>query len=131
MRDRRPVSLVLPLALLVAMPGCGGGPTPPRSLDEARAKRALTDALNAWKAGRPHDDPSGSGPPIRVADEDWLAGSKLLDFRVEPGDRVIGTRLSCPVTLILAGPGGRRVEKRVSYAVGTDPGPSVIRQDGR
>jgi hypothetical protein len=118
-------------AALVSLcaPGCGDQPLPPRSLDEGSARRALTEALESWKAGRPPDRPSASEPSLRVADEDWLGGSRLVSYLVLPGDRVVGGRLACPVSLELLEPGGRRVERRVTYAVGTDPIPSVIRQD--
>ncbi|QDV36611.1 hypothetical protein [Tautonia plasticadhaerens] len=109
--------------------GCGNQPPPTRSLDEEAARRVLAEALEGWKAGRPHAEPSEADPTLRVADEDWLAGARLSSYAVLPGDRAVGPSLACPVALELVEPGGRRVEKRVTYAVGTDPNPSVIRQD--
>jgi hypothetical protein len=115
--------------LACGSPGCGPGRPPSRSLDEAAARRALADALESWKAGRPHADPSATDPTLTVADEDWLGGARLLDYRLLPGEQAIGPRLSFPVAIVLDGPGGRRIRKQVTYAVGTDPSPSVIRQD--
>ena len=119
-----------PTALLaLAIAGCGRGSPPARSLDEGAARAALVEALDSWKAGRPHAMPAPGDPALRVADEDWLAGVRLIDYRPSRGEQVVGSRLLCPVTLIVEGPGGRRVERPVRYAVGTDPFPSVIRQD--
>ena len=109
--------------------GCGDQAPPARSLDEEAARLALAEALESWKAGRPHAEPSEAEPTLRVADEDWLAGARLVSYTLLPGDRAVGPSLACPVALELVGPDGRRVEKRVTYAVGTDPNPSVIRQD--
>ncbi|RUL87123.1 hypothetical protein [Tautonia sociabilis] len=121
---------VLAAALLsLCAPGCGPAAPKERSLDEAAARLALAEALDSWKAGRPHSDPSEEEPALRVADEDWLAGARLLDYRILSGDHVVGATLACPVALVLAGPDGRRVERQVTYAVATDPAPSVIRQD--
>jgi hypothetical protein len=115
--------------VISCVPGCGDRPLSTPSLDEDSARRTLSEALESWKAGRPHDRPSDSEPSLRVADEDWLGGSRLVSYLVLPGDQVVGGRLACPVSLELLEPGGRRVERRVTYAVGTDPIPSVIRQD--
>ena len=52
--------------------GCGHRQPPPRSPDAAAARRALADALESWKAGRPHADPSAPDPSLTVADDDWL-----------------------------------------------------------
>lgn len=119
------------LAALIAVcaSGCGETRVPSRTLDEAVARDILAEALDAWKRGRPHAEPSEANLELRVADEDWLAGRTLKDFELLPGEEAIGSSLSCPVLLVMEGPGGRRVESRVMYLVSTDPSPRVIRRD--
>jgi hypothetical protein len=124
--SRMLLALALGFPLLVA--GCGGN-VAARPADEDTARRALHEALEAWKGGEPHDALSKRPAPIRVADEDWLAGARLLSYRVEPGDEKIGTNLTCDVVLSLQRPNGRKAKKHASYLIGTDPVPMVIRQD--
>lgn len=77
-------SLLLPLALLVAVGGCGGSParerryTPP----EAAARRALETALGAWQAGGPVDALDYGGGRARLADSQQASGRRLVRFAV-------------------------------------------------
>ena len=119
---------LVPASHLFVAAGCGGN-VAARPVDEDTARQALHEALEAWKGGEPHDALSKRPSPIRVADEDWLAGARLLSYRVEPGDAQIGTNLTCDVVLTLKGQKGRKAKKRVTYRIGTDPVPMVIRQD--
>jgi len=124
--SRTLLALVLASPLL-AVAGCGSATAKPADKDVAR--QALNEALEAWKGGEPHDALSKRPSPIRVADEDWLTGARLLSYQVEPGDQQIGTNLTCGVVLTLKAQNGRKIKKRVSYRIGTDPVPMVIRQD--
>ena len=125
--SRTLLALALASPLLVAA-GCGGS-VAARPVDEDVARQALLEALEAWKGGEPHDALSKRPSPVRVADEDWLAGARLLSYQVEPGGEQIGTNLTCDVVLTLKGKNGRKAKKRVAYRIGTDPVPMVIRQD--
>ncbi len=116
------------LAVLLASAGCGDG-APSKPADPAMAKVALADALESWKKGEPFDAPSSKNPPVRVADEDWKAGTKLVDYRIDgEGREVVGER-SFPVALTLALAGKKPVVRRVEYRVSTDPVVVVSRQD--
>jgi hypothetical protein len=126
---RRPRALLLLAPAMAWGCGCGGSATASRPADPERARQALHAALDAWKAGQTRDDAARLSPPIRVADEDWLAGLKLVDYRLEPGDRVIGTGLRCPVVLTLRDRRGKARKKPVLYAINTDPTLTVVRQD--
>ena len=130
-RIRSASRMLLALTLIsppLVATGCGGSAAA-RPIDKDTARRALHDALEAWKGGEPHGALAKRPSPIRVADEDWLAGARLLSYRVEPADQQIGANLTCGVVLTMKGPNGRKAKKRVSYQVGTDPVPMVIRQD--
>jgi hypothetical protein len=127
--SRRPRALLLLAPALAWACGCGGDLSASRPADPERARQALHAALDAWKAGRTPDDAGHLSPPIRIADEDWLAGLRLVDYRPEPGDRLIGTSLRCPVVLTLHGRRGKDRKKRVTYTINTDPELTVVRQD--
>jgi hypothetical protein len=120
--------LLLILALAFA-PGCGGTP-PSKEANPAVAREALATTLKAWKDGEKPDALAARTPPIRVADEDWLAGLRLEDFQVDPADRMIGTSLNCPVSLTLKNTTGKTLKKKAVYSVSTDPALTVIRQEG-
>lgn len=115
--------------ILLAAIGCGrGGATVP-PVEAEQARQALRVALDAWKAGEPYDALAKRSPPVRVIDEDWLAGLKLESYEVGARDRALGPTLRCPVTLRLRDRAGKSIRKLVAFDVATGPSPSVIRQD--
>lgn len=126
---QRPRALLLLTPALAWLCGCGGAVTASRPADPERARQALHAALDTWKEGRTRDDAGRLSPPVRVADEDWLAGLLLVDYRMEPGDRIIGTGLRCPVFLTLRDGRGKVRKKHVIYTINTDPELMVVRQD--
>lgn len=72
-------SLVLAVSVLT---GCGG-PTPVAPAGtSADAVPVLTRALTAWKEGQTVVAMSSAEPPMIIRDEDWEAGTKLLDFMI-------------------------------------------------
>ncbi len=122
-------ALALAIPLLAACSGCGGDASASTPADPDRARTVLTAALDAWKAGEPHDAPGRLSPPIRVADEEWLAGARLTGYTLgEPGTPV-GPSVPYPVVLDLRGPNGRPARRPVTYNVTTEPHAMVIRQD--
>lgn len=129
MNSRRDLlSLGLGLVLL-GVCGCGGASSPVAVTSPDRARTALKDAMESWKRGDPYGAPQDLSPPIRVADEDWLSGAKLLDYRLDAGDQLIGTSLRCPVSITLKDAKGRKTKRQVLYSVNTEPVLSVVRQD--
>jgi hypothetical protein len=117
------LAAVLVLAFAVALPGCGGAAAA-RPADPELARQALRDALDAWQRGTAHD-----ASAVRVADEDWLAGSKLVSYRVSDRDQPLGAHLRCRVDLTLRDARGKTVARKAVYDVATDPRPAVIRLD--
>ena len=97
------------IALLVFVCGCG----PKADLD--RAENAVRESLEAWKAGgQPHQL---SDWAIDIAEPDWKAGFRLLDFQVknasaqpQQGPRVV-------VVLTLQNRAGKKLNKEVAYEV--------------
>jgi hypothetical protein len=114
---------------LVLASGCGVGVAVSPPVDAEQGRVVLREVLDAWKAGKTCDDLAGQSPPIRVADEDWLAGFRLVSYETAPKDQLIGDVLRCTVSLSLKDKAGKAVKKRVAFNIATAPSPSVIRQD--
>ena len=116
------------LALLAAAAWAGcSGPRGSAPVDAARARAALNATLEGWKRG---DAPAalGAGPaPITAQDLDWLAGARLVEFRVTGEGRDEHVNLYIPVDLTLKTPEGQEVRKSVTYVVGTSPSVTVFR----
>jgi hypothetical protein len=117
----------LGLACLAAG-GCGS-PAPAATANPDQARTALREVLESWKRGDACGAPAKLSPAILVADEDWLAGAKLEDYTIEPGDQMMGTALRCPVSLKIQDPEGKPRTRVALYIVTTDPILRVDRQD--
>lgn len=126
----RPCRIIGPSLLILAMTtGCSETTPVAPPVDAERGRAVLRDTLDAWKKGTSTDSLAGQSPPIRVADEDWVAGMQLVSYEIDPKDQVVGDVLRSPVALSLKDESGKSVNKRVYYNVATAPSPSVIRQD--
>jgi hypothetical protein len=99
------IALVLAMSMLAS--GCGGG------ADVDKAKAAVKTSLDKWKeAGTP-----AQLSAIEIADPDWKAGYRLLDYQFkdasaqpQQGPRVV-------VTLNLQTKAGKKLNKEVAYEV--------------
>lgn len=119
--DRLGASALISCLLLA---GCGTEAALPRAADPEAARAVLAQVLDAWKAGGP------AAEGVRFVDDDQLAGCKLADYRLAGEVKPLGTSVRQAVTLSLVDRRGKAVRRRAVYHVGTDPMPSVIRQDG-
>ena len=69
---------------LLWLAGCGGGGgqvadfTPPAD----NARKAVTAALDHWKAGRPPGTVPGTAPVVEVVDSQWKGGQKLKGYEI-------------------------------------------------
>ena len=114
--------------ILGASSGCGSS-APAATSDPNRARTILHDVLESWKRGDAIDAQTKLSPSVIVADEDWLTGAKLGDYRIEPNDQMIGNALRCPVSITLPNPKGKVKTRTVFYLVSTEPILRVDRQD--
>jgi hypothetical protein len=104
MRWGSPVLVVL----LVLVSGCGTKP------DLDGAQKVVRTALEAWKAGDPKQL---TDQGIDMAEPDWKAGDRLLDYELknasaqpQQGPRVV-------VVLHLQNRAGKKLSKEVAYEV--------------
>lgn len=118
------------LGIVVLFAGCGRDhPAPQSATDPSEARQTLVAALDSWKQGRKHAEMPTADPPIRVADEDWLAGAKLQDYALEGDGEVSGSSVLWRVKLTLKTPQGRTIAKPADYRINSAPDATVIRQD--
>ena len=118
-------ALVALAGLLAGCSGGGGGTAGP--VDSAQAREALKTALDGWKKGVTPESFSTASPPMTVQDMDWMAGAKLVDYRLADDGKEFGVNLHVPVALTLRTLQGKEVKKSVSYVVGTSPIVTVFR----
>jgi hypothetical protein len=86
----------------------------------------LTQALDAWKAGRSAVDMRNDSPEVVVGDSDWKQGRKLVAYEIGSG-MFDGKNLRVPVTLTLAQPPRGNRKFAVNYIVGTKPVATLFR----
>ncbi|MFO0890163.1 MAG: hypothetical protein U0790_13615 [Isosphaeraceae bacterium] len=106
-----------------SLPGCSSSGA--HAVDESRAREALGAALDSWKRG----EAPTSVASMTVQDADWERGAKLLDYEIQGDGQPRGANLSIRARLTLAGEraGSKKLEKTVSYLVGTSPSVTVFR----
>ena len=111
-------------AVVVVTSGCGPSEIRPEG-DAAAARAAVADALEGWKTGETPEEMMSGSPALRVSDEDWRAGKKLVGFEIvdEPVQNGSHWRVYALLTLANARP------SRVCYAVTPGSPASVIRSD--
>jgi hypothetical protein len=122
--------IIIPLAAL-ALCGCGGDPRPLSMAATPESSRAaLVAALDGWKAGKTAEELSDQSLPVRLIDDDFHGGKKLLDYKIESEGKVRGIGYSYVVTLTFEGKdGAKRTTKKIPYNAVTEPKHVVSRED--
>lgn len=122
----KPVTVVLPLLIVVAL-GCGG--TRSRSQQELdEAQDAVKTALSAWK-NKQSRKALESTASIQVSDPDWSAGYHLLDFEIQKTEGIEGQNPRSSVSLSLKDRRDRKVERAVIYEITTTGGKKVVARE--
>jgi hypothetical protein len=117
------------VALLLAV-AAGCGQRVPPDADPEVARTSLQTALDAWKGGDRPEALHGRSPPIYLNDPQWHAGSRLLDYQIDPGSEVRrgrGVRFS--VVLSLEGKQGKKAQRKVVYQIDTSPSIVIVPAD--
>lgn len=129
-RSRLTLALTLLGGVLAVLPGCGSSSAATdMATSPEQAQAVLRQALDAWKSGAAHDALANQSPAIRVADEQWLAGEKLVDYTLQSPGTAVGPQVPCPVVLTVKTARGRTVKQTVLYQVSLEPTPMIVRQD--
>lgn len=135
-RDRcaaAPASLGIAATALAAvlgvsvLSGCGPRQVTAKPVEPEVARRTLEQVLAHWKQGGTPDQCQSETPPVVVQDLDWLGGARLLSFELLGGGDPRDANLFCDVKLVLEDASHKRLERTVTYCVGTDPVLTVFR----
>src|SRR5689334_5014490 len=97
------------VVLLAFVSGCG-----PKA-ELARAEQAVRTSLEAWKGGGTPQQLAAQS--IDIAEPDWRAGYRLLDFQVKNASALPQQGPRVVVVLQLQGRAGRKTTTEVAYEV--------------
>ena len=120
---RRPI---LTLAALAVAAGCGSPPLDP-TVNTTEAGRQLAVALDAWKAGEPHDALAGKTPPVIFSEPLWKDGARLLAYELGAVE-LQGRQARCTAKLSLRLKDGKASERKIGYQIDTAPLVVVVRE---
>ena len=110
--------------------GCGGrNYAPPAAADPVAARAALEKSLDAWRLRIMPEELAKAEPAITVADPDWQAGHRLVEFQLQPGEQALGTSIYWQVKLKVVPPHGYEQWQDATYIVSTNPIIHISRQD--
>lgn len=117
------ITLLTALALCLVA-GCHKNLGP--DADPDAGGKALQTALEAWKSGAPQADLEKRQPPILMNEDDWGAGKRLLDFKVEE-TAMSGRQVRSRVRIKLRDRDGKTLEQRATYIIDTTPRIVIVR----
>jgi hypothetical protein len=126
MRVRTLVFLVV-IVVAVLQTGCHRASLP-ETADPAKARAALCQALDAWKAGGTADS-LRSGGSITVFDQQWQNGFRLMQYEFGGDGAIRGCDWRCAVSLTVQDANGRRSNHTAIYTVSTAPALVVVRSE--
>ena len=106
------------------LPGCGRGLDP--DADAAEAAKALQAALEAWKKGQSPDELEKGKPSILMNEDNWRAGKRLVDFKVEESS-LSGRQIRAQVRIKLKDKDGEMREQKAVYIIDTTPRIVIVR----
>jgi hypothetical protein len=120
------LAVVVPVWLLILVPGCGKSLHDP--VDPDKAGTVLQAALEAWKQGEAFGDLQKRAPPIYFNEPEWKAGKRLVSFT--PGKvELMGRQARCSVKLSLRDKEGRTTQREISYQIDTVPQVVIVREN--
>lgn len=109
--------------MLMGLWGCGdAAKVYPVDADGARA--ALEDAMQAWVDGR---KPADLQPQMYVTDQDWVAGKKLVSFKILDEEVIEGSNVNLRVQRKLS-PEDPTIDPTVKYIITTSPAITITPQ---
>lgn len=122
--------LVLAIPFMVLLAGCGDPPPLAMAATPESSRKAVTTALDAWKAGKKPADLYAGSPPLLFIDDDINKPElKLLDWKIEGEGVAKGTGYSYVVTLTQQTSDGKSRTKKSAYTAVTSPSLAVTKED--
>ncbi len=118
------------LLMIVPLVGCGLRQESAEPVDLDVAQRTLREVLDAWVTGAKPEELRQKTPEVVVQDVDWSAGNRLVSYEVKDVGSPQDANLFCEVNLVIEDPSRKRIERLVTYCVGTDPVLTVFRALG-
>jgi hypothetical protein len=113
------------MLLLILAAGCGRSL---KSKDLDRARTAVQTGLEAWQNGESPQSLENRDPAVRFMDDDWKQGWKLVSFEITNTHGAGGDLTPrCEVQLTLQDRRGKKIDRRVVYAIENGPPITVVR----
>ena len=107
--------------------GCASKSAPVSDVDSATA--LINATFNEWKAGSSLDDQRKKEPPVYVAEELWLNGTQLSDFKITEPAQLFGTNVRIGVRVTTIDQFGSKLNRDLKYLVTTTPALTIARED--
>lgn len=106
-------------ALCVTLMGIGGCGDAAKvfPVDADVARESLDEAMQAWVAGK---KPKDLQPEIYATDQDWVAGKKLVSYKILDDEEIQGSNVNLRVKRKL-NPEDPAVDPTVKYIITTTP----------
>ncbi len=108
--------------------GCSRGEPAEDAAESDHMLNVLTTALDAWKEGTAATL-TQRDPPIRFADDDWVAGRRLITYHLEDPEAFALPFQSVYVHLTLQTADGKMVERLAGYQISLMPSLAVLRSE--
>jgi len=97
--------------------------------EPALARTALEKALDCWRLRITPEELRLADPPVAMTDKDWVAGRRLIEFQLLPGEVPAGSTIRWPVRLRVVQADGREASIDVHYVIRTSPSIHIARGD--
>ena len=117
----------IPWMLLLAATGCVARAPEIAPPDRAEARERLESALSAWRSGETASRFMERVPNVRVRDQEWLGGTRLIEFEIRTDPQRNGDAWNFHVRLATETP-ARRVTAEVTYLVSAGPPLTILRE---
>ncbi|HEY4263394.1 MAG TPA: hypothetical protein VGM98_24740 [Schlesneria sp.] len=109
--------------MLMGLWGCGDA-AKIHPVDTDVARSALDEAMRAWVEGK---KPKDLQPEMYATDQDWVAGKKLVSFKILDEEEVEGSNVNLRVNRKLS-PADPSVDPTVKYIITTSPAITITPQ---
>lgn len=125
---RRKLFGMIFLCFLASWTGCGRR-VPPVS-DVEQATTLIKQTFDDWKAGASLAAQRDKSPPVYVAEELWLNGTKLEEYTLNGPGELFGTNVRFNISLKCLGAASTKpTTRQLSYLVTTIPACTIARED--